>query len=181
MKLQISRTAYNHFILQKDKLKKHFPYLIEEIITDTFDYTHKDLIEKAVCFKHTKLEFSMLVNESKENELIRRVFELEIEEEKIIELLASQKSWLHVLESLTENKALRKHLEAWVQAVKKIGKRGIGKRALRFRKIAQQQMDKCKDSVPCWIMPLYKVAETIQPVKGMYDYVIIDEASQLRT
>ncbi|MEI6823364.1 MAG: AAA domain-containing protein [Bacteroidota bacterium] len=174
-----TRTSYNHFILQEDKLKKHFPYLIEEIITDTFDYTHKDLIEKAICFKHTKLEFSLLVNESKENELIRRVFELEIEEEKIIELLASQKSWLHVLESLTENKALRKHLEAWVQAVKKIGKRGIGKRALRFRKIAQQQMDKCKDSVPCWIMPLYKVAETIQPVKGMYDYVIIDEASQL--
>lgn len=40
-------------------------------------------------------------------------------------------------------------------------------------------MEKCKDSVPCWIMPLYKVAETIIPEQGMYDYVIIDEASQL--
>jgi hypothetical protein len=28
-------------------------------------------------------------------------------------------------------------------------------------------------------MPLYKVAETINPEQGMYDYVIIDEASQL--
>ncbi|MEJ7681016.1 MAG: hypothetical protein WKG06_24820 [Segetibacter sp.] len=40
-------------------------------------------------------------------------------------------------------------------------------------------MEKCKDSIPCWIMPLYKVAETIKPEEGMYDYVIIDEASQL--
>lgn len=28
-------------------------------------------------------------------------------------------------------------------------------------------------------MPLYKVAETVTPEQGMYDYVIIDEASQL--
>ncbi len=40
-------------------------------------------------------------------------------------------------------------------------------------------MQQCKDSIPCWIMPLYKVAETIQPEQEMYDYVIIDEASQL--
>jgi superfamily I DNA and/or RNA helicase len=64
-------------------------------------------------------------------------------------------------------------------AVKKIGKTGKGKRAMKFRKIAQQEMEHCKDSVPCWIMPLYKVAETIQPEQEMYDYVIIDEASQL--
>ncbi len=177
--IENTRTAFNHYITQEEKLKTHFPYLIEEILTNTFDYSKLNLIEKAICFNHTKIEFNSLVNESKENHLIRRIFELEIEEENVIELLASQKSWLHVLDSLTQNKALRKHLEAWVQAVKKIGKSGIGKRALRFRKIAQQEMDKCKDSVPCWIMPLYKVAETIQPVKGMYDYVIIDEASQL--
>ena len=50
---------------------------------------------------------------------------------------------------------------------------------MKFGKIAQQEMEHCKDSVPCWIMPLYKVAETIQPEQEMYDYVIIDEASQL--
>ena len=83
------------------------------------------------------------------------------------------------MESLSENYLLRQHLQAWVQAVKKIGKTGTGKRALKFRKEAQHQMEKCKDSVPCWVMPLYKVAETIKPEKEMYDYVIIDEASQL--
>jgi very-short-patch-repair endonuclease len=83
------------------------------------------------------------------------------------------------LESLNNNPLLRRHLQAWVLAVKKIGKTGTGKRALKFRKEAQHQMEKCKDSVPCWIMPLYKVAETIDPEQGMYDYVIIDEASQL--
>jgi hypothetical protein len=40
-------------------------------------------------------------------------------------------------------------------------------------------MEKCKDSIPCWVMPLYKVAETVTPEQEMYDYVIVDEASKL--
>lgn len=72
---------------------------------------------------------------------------------------------------------MRQHLQAWVQAVKKIGKTGTGKRALKFRKEAQHQMEKCKILFRVGLC-LYKVAETINPQQGMYDYVIIDEADQ---
>ncbi len=70
-------------------------------------------------------------------------------------------------------------MRAWALAQGNIGKTGVGKKAIRSQREAQKQMEKCKDSVPCWVMPLYKVVETIKPEQGMYDYVIIDEASQL--
>ena len=114
-----------------------------------------------------------------ENQLIQNLNELELKERKLTAKLASKKAWYKVVEGLQQNRSLRQHLDAWVMAVKKIGMTGKGKRAIKFRKIAQQEMEHCKDSVPCWIMPLYKVAETIQPEQEMYDYVIIDEASQL--
>jgi hypothetical protein len=40
-------------------------------------------------------------------------------------------------------------------------------------------MQKCKDVIPCWIMPLQQLADTITPQQEMYDYIIVDEASQL--
>jgi len=56
---------------------------------------------------------------------------------------------------------------------------GKGKKALQNRKAAQALMTDCQQSVPCWIMPLPKLVETLQPEAAIYDYVIVDEASQL--
>lgn len=39
-------------------------------------------------------------------------------------------------------------------------------------------MEACRDAIPAWIMPLYRVAETVKPGVGAFDVVIIDEASQ---
>jgi len=35
-----------------------------------------------------------------------------------------------------------------------------------------------QDSIPCWVMPLYRVVENFKPGKDLFDVVIIDEASQ---
>ena len=40
-------------------------------------------------------------------------------------------------------------------------------------------MDACRDAIPVWIMPRYLVAEMVDPAPGRYDFVIVDEASQL--
>ena len=50
---------------------------------------------------------------------------------------------------------------------------------MKNRLEAQHQLEHCKEAVPCWIMPVYKVAETMKPEAEMFDYVIVDEASQL--
>lgn len=177
--LNSEKENYINFRNQKEKLKKYFPKTVTEIWENTFEVSNFRQIENAIYFRHACSEIEKIFTEDYETTLTSKLADLERQEERLISTIASKKAWLSVLASLNQNFLLRQHLQAWVQAVKKIGKTGTGKRALKFRKEAQHQMEKCKDSVPCWIMPLYKVAETIQPEKEMYDYVIIDEASQL--
>ncbi|MBM7556768.1 AAA domain-containing protein [Halanaerobacter jeridensis] len=68
-------------------------------------------------------------------------------------------------------------LTAWKNAVDKLGK-GTGKYAPKWRRKAQEHMQEAKDAVPAWIMPIYRVSETIPKEFGAFDVVIIDEASQ---
>ena len=163
----------------QEKLTQYFPKLVDDILHGTFKSDNIDQLENAIFFKHATSEIAKLLEENYETKLTLRLSDFDHQEEKLISTIASKKAWLFVLDGLNSDFSLRQHLQAWVLAIKKIGKTGKGKKALKFRKEAQHQMEKCKDSIPCWIMPLYKVAETITPEKGMYDYVIIDEASQL--
>jgi very-short-patch-repair endonuclease len=173
------KEKYNNYKKLQDNLQIHLPMLVKEILENIFEFSNFRQLENAIHFKHAFAEIEKLLAEDYETKLTVKLSDLERHEEKLISAIASKKAWLSVLQSLNNNPLLRRHLQAWVLAVKKIGKTGTGKRALKFRKEAQHQMEKCKDSVPCWVMPLYKVAETINPEQGMYDYVIIDEASQL--
>lgn len=68
-------------------------------------------------------------------------------------------------------------LEEWRIAVKKLGK-GKGKWAWKREKAVKFAMQKAKDAVPVWIMPVYKVSETLPAEFGCFDVVIVDEASQ---
>ena len=68
-------------------------------------------------------------------------------------------------------------LRSWKIMVKKIGK-GYGKYASKYAKKARKYMKEPKDSVPAWIMPVYKVSETTVKKMSSFDVVIIDEASQ---
>ena len=68
-------------------------------------------------------------------------------------------------------------LTLFQNAVQRTGA-GTGVRAARLRKEAKKLAAQCYEAVPCWIMPIKKVSET-QPSKlGIFDLVIIDEASQ---
>jgi len=94
---------------------------------------------------------------------------------ELIRDLAAAKAWRHCLSRLTESE--RQHLEAWTQAMKRIGK-GTGKYAGMHRKAAREHMEQCRSAIPAWIMPIYRVAETIRPGVDAFDVVIVDEASQ---
>lgn len=170
---------YARFNDLRNELSKTFQNLIEKVENNEFSYSQISDLKQAILYRHASDELTSLLSSDFENELSERIKSYDSREEKLIAKIASKKSWVYVLDNLKQNRSLRQHLEAWVQAVKKIGKTGKGKRALKFRKIAQEEMEHCKTTVPCWIMPLYKVTETIKPEKGIYDYVIIDEASQL--
>jgi REase_MTES_1575/AAA domain len=89
--------------------------------------------------------------------------------------LAGAKAWRNCFERMTEEH--RSYLEAWRKEIQRIGK-GTGKYAETHRRTAQKYMNKCREAIPAWIMPFYRVAETVQPRKHCFDVVIVDEASQ---
>lgn len=177
--LQNDFEEYARFNILRNELSQNFRNLIEKVENNEFSHSQISDLKQAILYRHAFDELTNLLSSDFEKELSEKIKSYDSREEKLIAKIASKKSWIYVLVNLKQNRSLRQHLEAWVQAVKKIGKTGKGKRALKFRKIAQEEMEYCKTSVPCWIMPLYKVTETIQPEKGIYDYAIIDEASQL--
>jgi very-short-patch-repair endonuclease len=91
---------------------------------------------------------------------------------------ASLRAWTHFFTRLSAPEAGA--LRAWRETVRSMGK-GTGRSARleRLRQEARQYMDQCRDAIPVWIMPRYLVAEMIDPTPGRYDFVIVDEASQL--
>lgn len=95
--------------------------------------------------------------------------------EKKIEELAALKAWQAFFLRLDDQ--TEQNLTAWTKAVARIGK-GTGKYAYRHRRTARQYLMACIPKIPAWIMPLHKLWETTDPTPGVFDTVIIDEASQ---
>lgn len=89
--------------------------------------------------------------------------------------LAAEKAWDHCLAKMKEHE--REHLVAWSKAMRRIGK-GTGKYVSEHRRAAQEHMEECRTAIPVWVMPIYRVAESIHPGQELFDVVIVDEASQ---
>lgn len=89
--------------------------------------------------------------------------------------LAADLAWVSCMSRMTEEQ--RQHFVAWSQAMKSLGK-GTGKYANKYRQDAQRSLSKCRDAIPAWIMPLHQVYESVEPAPGVFDVIIVDEASQ---
>lgn len=93
----------------------------------------------------------------------------------IIAKLAAVHAWSFCFSRLKEEH--RRHMEAWQQSMRRLGK-GTGKHAPRHRREAQGHLNECREAVPAWVMPLHRVWDTVYPAPGMFDLIIVDEASQ---
>lgn len=107
--------------------------------------------------------------------LAKRARQIEDEINKTIAKLASLNAWSFCFSRLKEDH--RRHMEAWRQSMRRFGK-GTGKRAPRHRRDAQRHLNQCREAVPAWVMPLHRVWDTVDPAPGMFDVIIVDEASQ---
>ena len=65
----------------------------------------------------------------------------------------------------------------FLTAIRRIGK-GTGKSASLLRRDARDAMQSSYAAVPCWIMPTWRISETLPATLGSFDLVIFDEASQ---
>jgi very-short-patch-repair endonuclease len=68
-------------------------------------------------------------------------------------------------------------LQMFLTAIRRIG-RGTGKSASRLRRDARAAMEISYGAVPCWIMPSWRISESLPATLGSFDLVIFDEASQ---
>lgn len=108
-------------------------------------------------------------------DLVRDFHRLQERIEKTTEKLAALKAWRSFFERLDD--VTVQSLNAWTKAVDRIGK-GTGKYAYRHRRAARQYLMDCIPKIPAWVMPLHKLWDTVKAESGLFDTVIVDEASQ---
>ncbi len=107
--------------------------------------------------------------------LAKKRQEVEQDLAKAYQYVVTKRTWLKLAENATPG--IRSALMAYLTSIQKIGK-GTGKRAIRYRQDARAAASQANSAVPCWIMPHYRVYESLPPELGCFDLVIIDEASQ---
>jgi very-short-patch-repair endonuclease len=147
-----------------------------ESVLSTGGSKEHDSVIKSLKWAQANTVLNSFDDRSTSSQLEQAIVELRVGEAADIAEVASLRAWSYLMMRMTP--PIRQHLTAWYQYVRKIGK-GTGKNAPKFRRLARQEMGECRDAIPAWIMPLYRVAETIPPRIASFDYVIIDEASQL--
>ncbi len=108
--------------------------------------------------------------------LAQRAKQIEDEINATIAKLASLRAWSYCFSRLEEGH--RRNMKAWQKNVSKITKSGTGKQDYFHRKEAQKNLNNCRSAIPAWVMPLHRIWDTVPPEPGMFDLIIIDEASQ---
>jgi DNA-binding winged helix-turn-helix (wHTH) protein/very-short-patch-repair endonuclease len=108
-------------------------------------------------------------------EWVQEFHRLQKKAEKFTEELVSLRAWHAFFERLDD--ATVQSLNAWTKAVARIGK-GTGKYAYRHRRTARKYLTNCVPKIPAWVMPLHKLWDTVDAQPGIFDTVIVDEASQ---
>lgn len=104
---------------------------------------------------------------------LRRKYEAEVQQafSEVVRL----RTYLGLRQNITNQ--VEAALNMFMAALRHIGK-GTGIRARRFRQDARNAMEKSYGAVPCWIMPTWRISESLPASLGSFDVVIIDEASQ---
>ena len=107
--------------------------------------------------------------------LMTELHDLQRELRRVTAEVIDRRAWLGQLRRI--DLTARQALQGWAQVQRRIGK-GTGKRVPALQAEARRLLAQARDAVPVWIMPLNRVAESIDLTKGRFDVVIVDEASQ---
>ncbi len=176
----LSKDAEN--LVQLQEWMRYLAGLLPQLAKDlesTSDQPHwtersKDL-EKAGKWAQARHWIEDYIGKEDLVALGKRITQAEDQIHHTIAELAALHSWSHCFDRLKESH--RRHMEGWRLSMRRLGK-GTGKHAPRHRREAQQSLESCREAVPAWVMPLHRVWDTVSPQPGMFDVVIVDEASQ---
>lgn len=107
--------------------------------------------------------------------LARRLEERRLALRDVTAQLIDRRAWL--AQRRRTGLEAQQALQGWANIQKRIGM-GTGKRVPALLAEARRLLDKARDAVPVWIMPLSRVADSFDATRTRFDVVIIDEASQ---
>ncbi len=161
-----------------EKLDRSCPGLGELLQTTAgnSEWKHKVReIEGAWVWSNTRAWLSRISDASTYKERVQEFHRLQRKIEKTTEELVSIRAWGTFFDRLDETTV--QSLNAWTRAVDRIGK-GAGKYVYRHRRTARQYLMHCVPRIPAWVMPLHRLWDTVDALPGLFDTVIVDEASQ---
>ncbi len=177
----ILQDLMNEFKMVEDwnLLNLHIPQTIHQLKQNLNDLQWNERFQsfsQAWSWAKANAWFEEFSSPQEENRVSTRLDVLRKEEiPQTIAELVEARAWSSCFQRLQEPE--RRSLIAWTKAMKRLGK-GTGKYAQTHRREAQRHMENSRPAIPAWIMPMYQVAQTIQPGKDVFDVVIVDEASQ---
>lgn len=149
--------------------------LLKKPIAGTVDELLPDNWRKAWRLKRLTAYLKSIDAHEELKRLARDRHEIESDLSRTYRDIVVRRTWLKLAENASPS--IRAALQAYLNAIQKIGK-GTGKRAVRYRRDARVAAAQANPAVPCWIMPHYRVSESLPAELGCFDLVVIDEASQ---
>lgn len=159
-------------------LKRFAPALTDDLVHSAEDGDWERRLERIADAWNWSRAVSWLeeyLRSGREEDLAKQIAETRDSINGLTAQLAARRAWGHFFGRMTERQ--RQHLNAWQQAIQQLGK-GTGRHAGRHRRQAQESLSHCQGAIPAWVMPMYRVFETISPEPEMFDVLIVDEASQ---
>ncbi len=164
--IKLSQT--NAVILSKDILE--VPY-VEEIE----DPVLRNTLIEAWEWKRLETYVITISNTSRIENFYtrRRIYEKNLSQNYA--QLSANRTWLALKENASDKILVA--LQRYKIAVQHYGK-GTGKNAPRYRKDAQVALKEATAAIPCWVMSHLQVSESMPAELGLFDLVIVDEASQ---
>ena len=127
-----------------------------------------------VCADHW---LSEMADPGAESRLEDQIRQCQKDSANTLAKLAAELAWGHCMRRISDRPEAYRAMDAWRHAVTNIGG-GTGRRAPVWRERAREQLALCRPAIPAWVMPLYKVLDTVRMEPEIFDVVIIDEASQ---
>ncbi|MFN3567631.1 MAG: AAA domain-containing protein [Caldimicrobium sp.] len=169
---------YKKFEKELEEIKIDLPHFIRELLENPYDKKWDEIIYKLPDAWKWAQAKDWLDRFSKEDyeSINKRLMDVEQEKFKVTEELVRLKAFMNLKSKLTIED--QKNMIVWKQCMQRLGK-GTGKYVYRYRREAQKYLSKVSHVIPAWIMPLYRIWDTIKPSEDKFDLLIIDEASQI--
>lgn len=172
------KECFNHYQELVNRLEQECPGL-KSLLNSTCgnpEWRERILrLDQAWAWVATRAWLRQVINKDNYNVLTEQRKEIEKKIEATILRLVELRAWKAFFDRLDER--TQQSLIAWQKAMARVGK-GTGKYAFKHRRAARSYLRDCIQKIPAWIMPAHKLWDTVTAEVGMFDTIIIDEASQ---